>query len=441
MKHVVGLVSVGPVVGRSRRRQRLPVGASKTVAGLCLLLIGTACQFPARGAHPATATPSNSPIASSARIHITPEGGRANVKPDGRISVTVEDGTLTSVKVHTSGDLVDGTLNPGATAWRSSWALNTDTRYMVQARAVDQTGLAATATSSFRTLDPTRTFSTTIFEGYRKTYGVGMPIILTFSSPITNKRAVERSLELRTSKPVVGAWYWDGDQTLYFRPRSYWPSQTQVRFTGHLDGVEGAHGVYGVHTLTQSFSIGRSLIAVASTVTHHVRIYLDRRLFGDWPISAGRPGDDTPNGTYLTIEKANPEDMIGPGYNIEVPWSVRFTWSGDFMHDAYWSVGQQGFENVSHGCVNLSPQHAEVYYKLAVPGDPVTIAGSPRGGTWDNGWTVWFLTWAQLLQGSALNEAVRASPEGSRFLDRAALRPSRAKPPLGTSRPGNAAPA
>ena len=90
--------------------------------------------------------------------------------------------------------------------------------------------------------------------------------------------------------------------------------------------------------------------------------------------------------------------MVGPGYRIEVPWSVRFTWSGDFMHDAFWSVGQQGFENVSHGCVNLSPAHAETYYKLAFPGDPVSITGSPRGGTWDNGWTVWFLSWKRVQE-------------------------------------------
>jgi hypothetical protein len=31
--------------------------------------------------------------------------------------------------------------------------------------------------------------------------------------------------------------------------------------------------------------------------------------------------------------------MTGPGYNLLVPWSVRFTFSGDYCHDAYWSVG------------------------------------------------------------------------------------------------------
>ena len=133
--------------------------------------------------------------------------------------------------------------------------------------------------------------------------------------------------------------------------------------------------------------------------------------------------------------------MVGPGYNIEVPWSVRFTWSGDYLHDAYWSVGEQGFANVSHGCVNLSPAHAQTYYELAVPGDPVTIAGSPRGGTWDNGWTVWFLSWRELWRGSALHKAVRVGPKGSTFVSPASLRPLKAKPPLSAPQPRNAKPA
>ena len=155
-----------------------------------------------------------------------------------------------------------------------------------------------------------------------------------------------------------------------------------MSFTGHLNGVQVAPGMYGTHTLTQAFSIGPSLIAVGNTAAHRTQIYYDGKLRYDWPISSGRPGDDTPNGSYLTIEKENPVEMKGPGYDLMVPWSVRFTFSGDYYHDAYWSVGEQGFNNVSHGCVNLSPADAETYYNLAVPGDPITIQGSPKGGAW-----------------------------------------------------------
>lgn len=345
-------------------------------------------------------------------------------------------GRITAVRARVHGHLVAGRMSASGRVWRSRWALRTGARYTVQAIAVDPAGRRATATSTFRTLAPARTFTTRIFEGYRQTYGVGMPIILTFSQPITHRRAVERSLELRTSKPVVGAWYWDGDQTVEFRPRSYWRPHTVVHFTGHLDGVEGAPGVYGVHTLTQTFSIGRSLIAVASTARHHVRIYLDRRVFADWPISSGRPGDDTPNGTYLTIEKANPVEMKGPGYDLMVPFSVRLTWSGVYYHDAPWSTGVQGTVNVSHGCVNLSPARAETYYNLAVPGDPITIKDSPKAGVWGNGWTYWFLTWRQMLAGSATHQAVQAGPTGSTFVDASTLPASTAKAPIGTAASG-----
>jgi lipoprotein-anchoring transpeptidase ErfK/SrfK len=385
----------------------------------------------------ASASPAGPPVT------ITPGAGAANADPSKGITVTTSGGKLTDVTVRTSGDAVTGTYSADHTAWHSTWALNVSKSYTVTATAAASGGAATTKTSTFRTLTPSSTFSTHIFEGYQQTYGVGMPIILYFSQRITNKAAVERALQITTSKPVIGSWYWDepcgmAASCTYFRPRDYWPSGTTVSFTGHLDGVEGAPGVYGYHTLTQEFGIGRSVIAVASTKKHETQIYVDGKLTYNWPISSGRPGDDTPNGSYLTIEKENPVEMKGPGYDLMVPWSVRFTYSGDYYHDAYWSVGEQGFDNVSHGCVNLSPANAETYYKMAVPGDPITIKDSPRSGTWDNGWTEWFLTWPQYLKGSALHEAVLAGPDGSTFADPATLPASTAKAPLETAPTGNA---
>ncbi len=366
------------------------------------------------GARPGTA-------ADDVRLSITPGSGSTDTTPDRGILVTAAAGRITSVIVRSPGDPVTGTFNAARTVWRSTWALNVSRRYTVTASAVGASGRPLTRTTSFQTFTPRNTFSTRIVEGYRQTYGVGMPIILYLSRPIANRAAVERALQVRTSKRVVGAWYWDSQCSLaavclYFRPRSYWPPHTRVSFTGHLNGVQAAPGVYGDHTLTQTFTIGSALTVVANTADHYMNVFRNGRLFAHWPISSGRPGDDTPDGTYLTIEKANPVDMVGPGYNIEVPYSVRFTWSGDYLHDAYWSVGEQGFTNVSHGCVNMSPTDAATYYNMAVPGDPVKIIGSPRAGVWGNGWTMWFLRWKQWLRGSALHRAVRAGPQGSTFV-------------------------
>jgi lipoprotein-anchoring transpeptidase ErfK/SrfK len=420
---------------RSRRGR---ASFAAIVVTLLLSVVASACSHGAAPAGSSRPSPSPSPTTPTALISIRPGGGSHSAKTQNGITVGVRGGTLVTVHVETSGDAVTGAVDDSATSWHSRWALNTDTRYTVTATAIDTAGRTVTKTSSFRTLKPRTTFAAQIFEGKGVAYGVGMPVMLQFSRPVTRKKAVERSLKLWTSKPVVGAWYWNGDSALWFRPRAYWPQHTKVRFVGHLDGVESAPGVYGVHTLKQDFRIGESLIAVASTTAHHVRIYKNRHLWATWPCSTGRPGKDTPNGTYLTIEKHNPQHMKGPGYDLQVPWSVRFTWSGNFMHDASWSVGVQGSANVSHGCVNLSPQHAQTYYELAVPGDPVTVTGSPKAGKWDDGWTIWFLSWKELVRGSALRKAVKAGATGSTFVAPSSLKKSRARPPVGAPRKGNA---
>ena len=311
-----------------------------------------AASTAAAGGASASASASASPTTAGPAVAISPANGAKAADPSAGVTVTATRGTLTSVTVTPAGTLaadsgnpsgpVPGLLGPGGTTWHSTWALGVSQQYTVTAVATDA-GTTKTTTSTFTTLTPAATFSTNIFEGDDQTYGVGMPVILTFSQPITDKAAVERSLQIQSSKPVVGAWYWDTSESLAFRPRSYWPPDTTVSFTGHLDGVKAGPGLYGYHTLTQTFTIGQSVIAVASTTSHHTQVYVDGKLKYTWPVSTGRPGDDTPNGSYLTIEKENPVRMTGPGYSLLVPWSVRFTWSGDYYHDAYWSVGEQGF--------------------------------------------------------------------------------------------------
>ncbi len=424
----------------TRGRGRLAIAA---IPAVLALLTAAACSSSGptpggKGDAKAQASASASAAATAAGLTISPADGTSSADPSHGITVTARHGKIGHVTVQTSGDAVSGTLSNGGTEWHSQWALNVAEHYTVTATATDASGRTVTTTSSFRTLNPKQTFQAQIFEGYNQTFGVGMPIKLTFNHPITHKAAVERALQVKSSKPVVGAWDWQTSEQLDFRPQSYWPAHTTVSFTGHLNGVEGAPGVYGYHTLTQKFRIGSSLIVVASTASHHMSLYRNGHRIDHWPISTGRPGDNTPNGTYLTIDKGNPVDMKGPGYNLEVPWSVRFTWSGDYLHDAYWSVGEQGFTNVSHGCVNMPPADAEVYYKMEVPGDPVTITGSPAQGVWGNGWTDWFLSWNQLVKGSALHEAVKAGPQGSTFVSPGSLPAAHATAPLQTSRPNNA---
>ena len=193
---------------------------------------------------------------------ITPANGVTDADPSAGITVTATRGTLKNVIVHTAGGAVPGRLEPGRHGLAQPVGACPVAELHGDGHRDRTGGGTVTTTSTFRTLTPSRTFSTEILEGYDQTYGVGMPIILYFSQPITDKAAVERALQITTSKPVVGAWYWDDPCNMaatcaYFRPRDYWPAGTTVSFTGHLNGVQGAPGMYGAHTLTQTFNIGR----------------------------------------------------------------------------------------------------------------------------------------------------------------------------------------
>jgi len=427
-------------------RRRLAITALAAAAAL----LATACQSgtPAATQLNPSAVASKSAGKQAAAVQtyltISPAPGTKNANPAAGISVTAATGSkVTAVTVKAAGDQVTGALSKDGTSWHSTYALPTGTSYQVTATGTDGAGRAVTQTSSFTTMTPSSAFHTEIYEGQGATYGVGMPIMLTFDHPIKDKAAVERSLQITTSNPVVGAWYWDGSEQVDFRPRDYWPANTTVSFDGHLDGVEGAPGVYGVHDLTQTFTIGQSVIAVASTDTHKTRIYVGGALKYTWPISTGKTTTPTPDGTYLTVQKGNPVRMIGGTkgkagyYNELVNWAVRFTYSGDYYHSAPWSVVNQGTTNVSHGCVNLAPADAEIYYNLAIPGDPITIEASPKGGDWDNGWTEWFLSWSQYLAGSATHLAVEAGPQGSTFVSPSAVPADTGSTPLSTSATGN----
>ena len=152
------------------------------------------------------------------------------------------NGHVQKVVVTTTGSVirqVAGGLNAARTVWRSTAPLVPSQSYTVVATAVSAGGQKVTASSSFKTLTPRKTVHVSLLEANHQAYGVGMPIVLTFSGRVTNRKAVERSLSVTTSKPVIGAWYWDrtwdGNTTVAFRPRKYWSPGTKVSFTGHLE--------------------------------------------------------------------------------------------------------------------------------------------------------------------------------------------------------------
>jgi len=216
---------------RVRGRAKLAITASCAAFGL----FAAACQGTPGAAHGGKAGQGNgsSPATVSAQISITPRNGTSSAKPSHGVTVIVAHGKLSSVHVKAGNDRMAGTLSNGGTAWHSRWALATGTHYRVTATAVGADHKTVTATSSFRTLTPAVTDTASTALGHQA-YGVGLPIMICFSSTVSkaHRAQVERSIEIKSSKPVVGAWMWEstvgtcsqGTQALEFRTRNYWPS-------------------------------------------------------------------------------------------------------------------------------------------------------------------------------------------------------------------------
>jgi hypothetical protein len=97
---------------------------------------------------------------------------------------------------------------------------------------------------------------------------------------------------------------------------------------------------------------------------------------GETYVSTGRPGFDTPPGTYYIQSKLESQTMEGvlggEYYNVpDVPWVMYFTGRGHAIHGAYW---HNNFGAVmSHGCVNLPVGFSEWLYNWTPNGARVEI--------------------------------------------------------------------
>jgi lipoprotein-anchoring transpeptidase ErfK/SrfK len=100
---------------------------------------------------------------------------------------------------------------------------------------------------------------------------------------------------------------------------------------------------------------------------------------------------------HIACKKSDPNF-----YDLTLPWDVRITWSGTFLH---YSTGDPypGHSYGSHGCVHLSWNDAQWYYNLMKQGDPVKITGSPRGKSpGDNGYADYNVPWNVWLTDSGM---------------------------------------
>ncbi|TDB89790.1 hypothetical protein E1264_07190 [Actinomadura sp. KC216] len=351
---------------------------------------------------------------SADAVTITPANGTAQVRPDGTIEVKAADGKLQKVTVQGEGATITGTFGRGHKTWRSSRTMTPGTSYTVTAQASDD-GKTRTATSSFTTLKADKTLSiadvTPNLKGEK--VGVGMPIMVRFDRPVTDKAAVERVLRVTPDKPVEGAWNWVSADQVIYRTKTYWQPHQTVRFHAGLAGVNAGGGVYGAEDEQATITIGPAQITKGDIGDHHMTVTRDGKKLRTIPFSAGNGQTrefTTTSGVHLLMEKGNPVTMTSPGrkpgdpgyYKTVVNHAVRFSNSGEYVHSAPWSVGSQGSANVSHGCLNVSPANAKWYYDTMQRGDVIDLTGTDREVEPLNGWGFWQLSFDKWAQGSAL---------------------------------------
>jgi lipoprotein-anchoring transpeptidase ErfK/SrfK len=298
-----------------------------------------------------------------------------------------------------------------ADKWVATEDLGYDKSYTWSGTAKGEDGAEVPVSGSFRTIRPQRLVNASTNVGDHETYGVAMPIKVTFSSPVQDKASVQKAMTVKTSVPTEGAWAWLSDTEAHWRPREYWKTNTEVSVNLDVYGVPFGGGAYGAEDVHVQFKIAdRALVVKADTQTHRFVIYRDGVQLHDFPASYGLDSVRdrvTRSGTHVVMQKEASRKMTNRkfGYeNVPVNWAVLISDNGEFVHEYAPSVGDQGKRNVSHGCANLSPDNAKTFFDLAMIGDPVEVLNSsvnlseePQFNYYD-----WALDWATWTSKSAV---------------------------------------
>ncbi|MCJ1681416.1 Ig-like domain-containing protein [Streptomyces sp. APSN-46.1] len=358
------------------------------------------------------------PVDHKRPLEITAKGG------DGRITdVTVVD---------THERRLAGELSAAGDRWHSTVPMAAGTRYTVTVNTEDQRGAPGQRTLTFETTPAKGVLKVELGPKEGK-YGVGQPLTATLSEPVKDKAAraiVERGLIVDAPPGVVGSWYWVDDKTVHFRPKEYWPAHSTVSVRSNLEGIRITNALYGAAAKPVKLEIGDRVEATTDASGHYMEFKRNGEVINTIPVTTGKPGFSTRNGVKVVLGKQYfvrmRGDTVGIGgsenYDLPVYYATQVTWSGEFVHAAPWSVGSQGYENVSHGCTGMSTGNAAWFYENITEGDIVKVVNSigEDMDNFGNGYGDWNLDWKDWRQGSAL---LKGTQEGRSPIDQARLRP------------------
>jgi len=356
-------------------------------------------------------TPAVAPMKINANV------ARGDVRIDREVRLAATGGTLRTVKVTSAVGELPGKLSKDNLTWVSRGRLEPGVAYRIHSTGVRSDGKMVVKDQRFQTQDLTldeQTYpSVAPLEG--ETVGVGMPVIVTFDIPVTDKAEIEKHMSVSATPRQPGAWHWLSDQEVHWRPKSYWRAGSDVSVDVDINSIPAGAGVYGQESRHVEFDIGDAHIYKVNMDTHQMRVLSNGSLLRTIPITTGEePKFTTRSGVKVILEKFREKRMnsetIGidrnspDGYDIDdVEYAMRVTYSGEFVHAAPWSVSSQGSANVSHGCTGMSTANAAWLYNMTSRGDVVEYTGTDKPMTLTNGYGDWNLDFANWSAGSALS--------------------------------------
>ena len=371
----------------------------------------------------AAATLTAPPTEPGPRITTVPAAAATGVSPIAPVVVTASSGTLIDASLTTpEGRTVKGTLSADRRTWTASEPLGYNRSYTIEATAEDRTGVR-NSTAKFTTLKPKQTVFPSFFPNPKlKKVGVGQPMVVIFDKAPVDRAAAEKTLIVKTTPAVEGAWYWWDDRTVHYRPKEFWKPGTKITITAKVYGVDFGGGMYGETDRTLNVTIGDAKVAKIDDATKQMKVFVNDKLVRTVPVSmgmaktvtvAGKKIDFiTPSGTYVAQERYEVRQMssatyglpVGAdtGYDKAIPLAVRISNGGVFVHSAPWSVKDQGVRNVSHGCININPEAGRWFYDNFSFGDIVQVTGTTTQLQPDDGFGDWNIPWTTWLEGSAL---------------------------------------
>jgi lipoprotein-anchoring transpeptidase ErfK/SrfK len=405
------------------RRSRLLAAASACVVVTTLVGCNVsdspdAAPEPGSGSGGATpgATESSEPEVPPVRLMSNVEKGASDVPVDTRLTLETDGGTLRKVTVSSASGPVPGKLSGDKVTWVAGALLEPGTAYDVTTVARRSDGIDKTLRSSFRTVDLTldqQTYpSVAPLDG--ETVGVGMPVIVSFDVAVADRATIEKHLSVSSTPKQPGAWHWISDNEVHWRPKGYWRAGTDVSVDVDINSVPAGAGIFGQEDRHVEFHVGDANIYKVNAQTHQMQVFSNGTLLRTIPITTGKAGFTTRSGVKVIIEKFRHHRMNSETIGIakdnpeyydldDVEYAMRVTYSGEFVHAAPWSVGSQGYANVSHGCTGMSTADAGWLYSISKRGDVVEYTGTDRPMEPTNGYGDWNIPFPTYAEGSALS--------------------------------------